>query len=556
MSDQSTKSLNLHEAVRCLSNDESTDLTRPENSMLEDNGYDSAIVPSRSFQEVESLQNTEETPLGRHIGSFGVIMMIVQRIIGSGIFAVPGTIFNDVGGSQFLFFLVWGAAGYMSFAGIFCFLELGSIVPRSGGMKVFLEYIYYKPRMMITVIFSLYSILFGFAISNSIIFGEYTLYALGVDDAESESAKHIGLLFVVIMCVVNGVSPHFGVRTQNVVGLIKLILLFIMALSGIWVLFAPQSVTGIKNNLHFHDFFTPRNKVTIGSFASALLKAVFSFDGWQTAHIVTNEIKDPIKTMNFAAPFALTIINICYFFINLSYLIVIPSDEFEKAHEMVGSMLMEKLFGYKIGRQLLTSTVAISAAGNIMTVLYHVSRMNQEIFREGFLPGSRFFASNHPFGAPMRCLIFPLFLSSAFLLAPTPKNVYSWVVNLEGFPSQLFVGLTCFGIFILRYRSKDDSETIYRTSLVHVAFVTLFALFVVIGSLLSFSNGKESTGLPNYAYCAMFMLFCCFLYWAFKFQILPRIGHYKLTPVKVRLSDGLTIKKWKKQYPIDDIQIE
>ncbi|QPG76132.1 hypothetical protein FOA43_003518 [Brettanomyces nanus] len=514
-------------------------------SAFDETATDLSLTHLKSFDEVAHLENMEETPLGRHIGSFGVVMMLVQRIIGSGIFAVSGSIYRDVGGSPFLFFFVWLCAGYMSFAGIFCFLELGSIVPRSGGMKVFLEYVYYKPRMMITVSFGIYSILFGFVITNAIIFGEYTLYAFGYEDMGSQSPKHLGLLFVVFMCVVNGTSAHLAVKLQNIVGVLKLSMLFLMALSGLWVLLLPHSITHIDNNVHFSDIFAIKREVTLGSFSSALLKGIFSLGGWQTAHVVTNEIQNPVKTMNFAAPLALTIINVCYFFINLSYLVVIPDGDLNDLQEMVGSVLMEKLFGYTLGRQILTSTVAVSAAGNIMVVLYHISRMNQEIFREGFLPFSRFFASNQPFGSPMRCLLFPLVISAVFLLISTPDNVYNYVIDLEGYSLQIFVGLVCFGIFVIHHR-RPGFQPKFKANPVHVIFVTLFSLFMFIAPLNPFSKSTEFKGFPNYAYVALGVIVVCCVYWLVMFKVLPAVGHYQLEQETVLLSDGLTMKKWSK----------
>lgn len=60
------------------------------------------------------------------------------------------------------------------------FLEMGSLVPRSGGAKVFLEFIYTKPTLLATVAFSIYLVMFGFTISNVLVFGEYFIHALGI----------------------------------------------------------------------------------------------------------------------------------------------------------------------------------------------------------------------------------------------------------------------------------------------------------------------------------------------------------------------------------------
>ncbi|KAH3670505.1 hypothetical protein OGAPHI_001020 [Ogataea philodendri] len=502
-------------------------------------------LQQQMIDQMNYLQEPETTPHGRHLGVFAMVMMILQRIIGSGIFAVPALIYRDLGGSPALFFAVWLIAGYVSFAGLFCFLELGKIIPRSGGMKVFLEYIYYKPRMLMSVLYNTYSIAFGFTITNAIIFGEYTLYSLGWDDVNGMAPKYIGCVYVVLCCVVVGVSTNAGVRVSNITGALKLVLLAIMSLTGVYVLVLPTSVTGVTSNLHWHDFFKQKREITLASFISAILKATFSFGGWHTAHIVTNEIKDPVRTLAIAGPLALLIVNVSYFFLNLSYLIVIPDSELASSGEMVGSLLYEKLFGYTIGRQCLTMTVAVSSAGNIFTVMFHLSRMNQEIFREGFLPFSRFFASNWPFGAPLRALVFPLVISCFFLLIPTPDNVYDYIINLESYPLELFLGLTVAGIFVLKRRIPDYQYP-NRLLVVHAVVTLALAVFLVVAPLNPFKP-SEFVGFPNYAYTAVSILLLCVLYWAYTFVWAPHWGHYTLYPVQDTLSDGLVVKRWEKK---------
>ncbi|ODV87245.1 hypothetical protein CANARDRAFT_174326 [[Candida] arabinofermentans NRRL YB-2248] len=496
------------------------------------------------LDEMNYMQEPEDSPRGRHLGVGAIISMIIQRIVGSGIFAVPSLIYRDVGGSPFLFFLVWGLSAFMSFAGFYCFLELGCIIPRSGGLKVFLEYIYFKPKMCMSVVFNTYSVIFGFTITNAIIFGEYFLSSLGYDDLNNMTPKYIGCVFVVVVCIIHGFSTRFGVALANITGYIKLFLLVCMSLSGIYILVFPSSITGIPNNLHLDGFFATKRPITLASFISALMKGIFSLGGWQSAHVVANEVKDPIRTMRIAGPLALLIINVCYFFINVSYLVVIPSEELFGTGELVGSLLFEKIFGYAIGRRFLTMTVALSSAGNIITVLFHISRMNQEIFREGFLPFSRFFASNWPCGAPLRALLFPLVISSFFLLIPTPDNVYDYIINIEGYPLQIFCGMASAGVYIIRYRRPDLNPEI-KAHPIHIIFMTLFSLFLFIGPLNPFKK-TEFEGFPNYAYAALTILFACWLYWLIKFRIMPHFGKYELTQSTDVLSDGLVVKRWEK----------
>ena len=45
--------------------------------------------------------------------------------------------------------------------------------------------------------------------------------------------------------------------------------------------------------------------------------------------------------------------------------------------------------------------VALSALGNVFSVIFLQGRVNQELGREGILPLSKFWGSNLPFNAPL-----------------------------------------------------------------------------------------------------------------------------------------------------------
>lgn len=494
--------------------------------------------------EVEHLHTLEETPHGRHLGVYGVVMMIIQRIVGSGIFVVSSMIYRDVGGSPFLFFVVWLIAGYSSYAGTTCFGELSSLVPRSGGMKLFLEYVYFRPKMMMAVVFNCFNIIFGNLIANVLVLGKYLLYACGYEIVDLH-VKIVGMTFLVLTCVMLGVSTKIGIKVQSITGLFKLLLMGFISLTGFYVLLLPKTVTGIENNLHPGDFFAFRAEVSFASLTSAVLKAIFSLSGWQTTHVVMNEVKDPVRTMKIAAPLGLFLINACYFLINFSYLVVIPAEELLEVDEMVGSVFFEKLFGPVIGSTVLTASIAFSVAGNIIVVMYHISRLNQEIFRTGVLPFSKFFASNYPFGAPMAALLIPIVLTTILFSIPTTANIFDYAVNLESYPLQIFIGLICFGVLVVRRRSPETIAPL-RASYFDIFFMCTFSLIMFVGPLNPFKENTEFPGLPNYAYLSIFILFVCFLYWYGMFVVLPKLWDYTLSEKEIELSDGLKMKKWEK----------
>ena len=75
------------------------------------------------------------------------------RIIGTGIFSTPSSIVSGVGcvGAAFM---LWLLGLIVSFAGLAVWLELGCMIPRSGGEKVYLEAMYKRPKLLATTIFA------------------------------------------------------------------------------------------------------------------------------------------------------------------------------------------------------------------------------------------------------------------------------------------------------------------------------------------------------------------------------------------------------------------
>lgn len=65
--------------------------------------------------------------------------------------------------------MLWVLGFVLSFCGLFVWLEFGTMFPRSGGEKVYLEAVYKRPRYLATVIFAANAILLGFTASGCIV---------------------------------------------------------------------------------------------------------------------------------------------------------------------------------------------------------------------------------------------------------------------------------------------------------------------------------------------------------------------------------------------------
>ena len=65
--------------------------------------------------------------------------------------------------------MLWLLGFFISICGLFIWLELGTMFPRSGGEKVYLEAVYTKPKYLVTVLFAFNAIILGFNASSCIV---------------------------------------------------------------------------------------------------------------------------------------------------------------------------------------------------------------------------------------------------------------------------------------------------------------------------------------------------------------------------------------------------
>lgn len=485
----------------------------------------------------------QEAPQGRHLGLFSVVVMFVGRILGSGFLAISSGMYVDCGGLPFLFFLSWLVASVLALAGLLVYLELGLLFPRSGGTKVFLEALYVRPRMFASVVYLLYLVVFGFTVSNVLVFGEYLLRSLGVAPSATRT-RAAGLAFLYAACALHGLSVRHGVRVQNYVGGLKLGLAALVVATGAWVGLFPAAVTGVDNQMSAASFFAVPGAVSTGSFASAVIKGSFAYGGWNSIHAVTNEISDPVRTLRLAGPLALAVVAATYLCINVAYVVVIPPEEIAASGQLIGSLLFERVFGHRIGTQLLTFSLALCTGGNVFVVLYTISRTSQEVFREGFLPFSAALAANWPRDAPLPTLLLSCLLSTLVIVFAPSGDVYNYIVALESYPQQIFIALCAVGVFIAR---KRGAVAAVQAPVAGTVLLLAISLYLIVVPLLEM--GPNPKGLEHwipFPYLGLLCLALCGLYWFCMFVAGPRFFRYALVAEESEQSDGLVVKRWLK----------
>jgi amino acid permease len=85
-----------------------------------------------TYRSLEDDVVPETAVLGRNLGWSSAYILIISRVIGSGIFATPGAIVSSVG-SIGLSLLLWVFGAVISWCALVVALEYGCMLPRSGG---------------------------------------------------------------------------------------------------------------------------------------------------------------------------------------------------------------------------------------------------------------------------------------------------------------------------------------------------------------------------------------------------------------------------------------
>ena len=347
-------------------------------------GSDSAQDAERPASEHETHRSVEDEVLpetavvGRNIGWTSAYILIISRVVGSGIYATPGIIVRSVG-SIGVALTLWVVGALFAWFGLAVTLEYGCMLPRSGGEKVYLEFTYRRPRFLATTLIAVHSVLLGFTASNCIVFADYVLFARGGESTQLET-KLLAAGLLATICMIHSCFLKTGIWIQNFLGWIKIVLVVFMVCTSLFtVLFRSTGSESLDQGYDLSKM--PERGIWEGSMwnwgiiSTAFFKVWYSYNGLQNVNYVLNEVKNPVKTLKSAASAALISACVLYLLVNVAYFLVVPLDEIKDSGELIAGLFFERVFGSQTGRVLLPLAVAISAAGNVMvTTFSHVRR--------------------------------------------------------------------------------------------------------------------------------------------------------------------------------------
>jgi len=374
---------------------------------------------------------TQPTPtLVRAIGRWSLAALMVNSIIGSGVFGLPSSIAGLVGSHSPWAVLLAGLAVGVIMA---CYAEVASQFSDAGGPYLYAR-VAFGRFLGIETGWLLWLARLTAPAANANLFvvylGEFWPHA-------KDPAPRFAILTVLIgvLLVVNLLGVRAGTQVSNVFTVGKLVPLFAVAIGGVLFLAAGHGIPP-----------APAPSASTGTWLKAILLLVFAYGGFESALTPAAEVKNPRKDVAFALLSALALCTLLYTAIQWTVVRVL-ADPTHASRPL--AEVARYIFG-PTGSAVVGVGALISIYGYLSANLLAVPRITFALAEGGDFP--RFFAAIHSrFRTPyISILIFGLLTWGLALGAN-----FEWNVTLSAVARLFYYGLVCAALPVLRRKQPD-----------------------------------------------------------------------------------------------------
>lgn len=430
-------------------------------------------------------QSEEQIGLNRSLGLISSLSLVIGTVIGSGIFFKQAAVL-DYAHSTNLALVAWLVGGLITMASGLTIAEIGSQMPHTGGLYVYLEKIYGK----------FWGFLAGWM--QIIVYGPTLIAALGSYLATllvaffglpKTSTPLLAVIVIALIASFNLLSNRYGAAFQVITTVGKLLPIAAIIIFGL--LFGKANA--------FNQVATTSGSVTLNGFGMAILATLFAYDGWVLIANMGGEIKNPQKLLPKAIVFGIGLVLIIYMLVTAGIFRVVPASLIHRLGDQAAAHFATIAFG-QVGGKLLNIGIIISIAGCINGKVMTFPRIMYAMAKNDELPFSKQLAYlNKRMRTPMVATL--TVCSIAALMAVTVDA--DRLSELCIFTIYLFYVLAFFGLFKLR-RLKTASP--FRVPLYPFTPIVaiLGGVFVLVSELNSDLTGVLASiffvalGIPVY----------------------------------------------------------
>jgi APA family basic amino acid/polyamine antiporter len=442
-----------------------------------------------SLTKATSAANSSPATFARGLGLFDSVMVVVGVMIGSGIFIVSADMGRQIGSANWLL-MAWAVAGALTIAGALSYGELAAMMPRAGGMYVYLKeafsplwgFLYGWTLCTVIQTGTIAAVSIAFARFSGVLFpwvseNRYLVAPIHVSQGYALSlstAQVVAIVLIAILTWTNNRGLQYGKNVQNVFTVAKtaaLLALIVLGLTWGW------NSAAVRDN--FSHGWTAREVSQIapgldattafGLFIAicvAQTGSLFSADSWHDITFTAGEVQNPRRTLPLSLAIGTAIVIALYMLANVAYLVTLPLSAIQHAaSDRVATAMLQTMFPV-VGAGLMAAAIMVSTTGTVNALTLAGARTYYAMARDGlFFPAA---GRLNKARVPAHALLIQG-VWAAFLVLPrtydvathTYGNLYSNLLNYIISAALVFYILTIVGIFRLRM-TKPDAERPYR----------------------------------------------------------------------------------------------
>ncbi|MBO0857098.1 MAG: amino acid permease [Chloracidobacterium sp.] len=375
----------------------------------------------------ESTQTTQKGLL-RAIRRWDLVAVVINIVIGAGIFGLPSAVYALIGPYSLIAFAVCALVVALI---ALCFAEVGSRFSETGG-----PYLYAREAFGSVAGFEVGWLIWlarltSFAANCNLLIDYLGYFHRGIGAGWPRAIVIIAV--VVALATVNVMGVRNAALFSDVFSIGKLIPLVLFIGVGLFFL-EPGN-------------FSAAAQPAISSFSKSLLLLIYAFTGFEMAIIPAGEMRDPQRNVPFAILISLIVVAVVYILVQVVCVGTLPELAVSKRPLADAS---ERFLG-AIGAIVITAGVVISIIGNLIVGILAAARVLFAMAEAGELP-SVLAATHARFRTPHLAII----ATAAVMLALTLSGKFISSLTVSVIARLVAYIATCAALIVLRRRDERE----------------------------------------------------------------------------------------------------
>lgn len=505
---------------------------------MSSNSGETLSTDTQPLSAAHQLPDTQDQELVKGLGLTSATTLVMGSMIGSGIFIVSADIAR-LTNSPALLILAWLVTGFMTITAALSYGELAAMMPRAGGQYVYLRealgplwgFLYGWTLFLViqTGTIAAVGVAFGKFLGvffPSISSSNWIIHlwkvppipigpmVLGNMDVGLNTQNLVGIVIIVLLTIVNVFGVRTGAMVQNIFTVAKTAALLGLVLFGLTIARNSEAIAA-----NFSDFWRnagsgawfPQIGIggllgTLAIIAVAQVGSLFSADAWNNVTFTAGEVKNPSRNLPLSLAMGTGAVIALYVAANFVYLNVLPltgdpsgTSVFARGiqyatEDRVGTAVMQ-VMSHRAGTSLMALAILVSTFGCANGLILAGARVYYAMAKDRL-----FFNSVGKLHPGYKTPHISLFVQCIWTCILCLSGSYGQLLDYIVFAVLVFYVLTIIGLFVLR-RTKPNAHRPYKA----IGYPVLPAIYIALALFIDVVLLRYK---PQYTWPGLIIVLC------------------------------------------------